>query len=92
MVKVYTKENEIIFPIEVKRSDGTLTCFAKDGRMYVGYSGECVLFPSRDQRDWSMFTAPWLKNERFDPKTLQPFDKVLVRDGSEYKTKTPNTL
>ena len=22
--------------------------------------------------------------EKFDPKTLKPFDKVLVRDGSEY--------
>ena len=27
-------------------------------------------------------TAPWLKKERFDPKTLQPFDKVLVRVGN----------
>ena len=42
--------------------------------------GECTLFPSRDQRDWSKFTAPWYKNEKFDPKTLKPFDKVLVSD------------
>ena len=41
--------------------------------------GECTLFPSRDQRDWSKFTAPWYKKERFDPKTLMAFDKVLVR-------------
>ena len=41
--------------------------------------GECNLFPSKDQRDWNKFTAPWLKKEKFDPKTLQPFDKVLVR-------------
>ena len=45
--------------------------------------GECTLFPSRDQRDWSKFTAPWYKNEKFDPKTLNPFDRVLVRN---YKT------
>lgn len=43
--------------------------------------GECCLFPSKEQRDWSKFTAPWLKKERFDPKTLKPFDKVLVRDS-----------
>lgn len=42
--------------------------------------GECTLFPSREQRDWSKFTAPWYKKERFDPKTLCPFDKVLARD------------
>ena len=41
---------------------------------------ECILFPSKDQRDWSKFTAPWYKKDKFDPKTLQPFDKVLVND------------
>ena len=40
---------------------------------------ECILFPSKDQRDWSKFTAPWYKKDKFDPKTLQPFDRVLVR-------------
>ena len=48
---------------------------------YIYTSGaECIIFPSKDQRDWSKFTAPWLKKERFDPKTLKPFDKVLVKD------------
>lgn len=27
------------------------------------YKGECTLFPSKDQRDWSKFTAPWYKKE-----------------------------
>ena len=45
--------------------------------------GECTLFPSRENRDWSKFTAPWYKKGRFDPKTLNPFDRVLVRN---YKT------
>ena len=49
----------------------------------IYHHGECVLFPSEEQRDWSKFTAPWLKKEKFDPKTLQPFDRVLVRN---YKT------
>ena len=49
-------------------------------------TGECVLFPSRDQRDWRKFNAPWYKKEKFDPKTLKPFDKVLVRIGkNDYK-------
>ena len=41
--------------------------------------GECTLFPSKDQRDWSKFIAPWYKKDKFDPKTLQPFDKVLQK-------------
>ena len=49
---------------------------------YIYTSGaECIIFPSKDQRDWSKFTAPWYKKEKFDPKTLKPFDKVLVRDN-----------
>ena len=43
------------------------------------FSSECLLFPSKDQRDWSKFTAPWLKKKRFDPNTLQSFDKVLIK-------------
>ena len=45
-------------------------------------SEEIMLFPSKDQKDWSKFTAPWYKNERkgkFDPKTLKAFDKVIIR-------------
>ena len=40
---------------------------------------ELMLFPSKEQRDWSKFAAPWYKN-KFDPKSLLPFDKVLVRN------------
>lgn len=57
--------------------------FTIDGRYSWFYDGECTLFPSKDQRDWSKFERFWDKPkvEKFDPKTLQPFDKVLVRDS-----------
>ena len=57
--------------------------FTKEGLYYADEDGECILFPSKEQRDWSKFTAPWYKKEKFDPKTLKPFDRVLVRN---YKT------
>lgn len=43
---------------------------------------ECIFFPSKEQRDWSKFERFWDKPkvEKFDVNTLQPFDKVLVRD------------
>lgn len=59
--------------------------FLLKGIIYLDHHGECVLFPSKDQRDWSKFVAPWLKKERFDPRTLKPFDKVLVRDTADDK-------
>ena len=60
------------------------TFLTKKGTVNVQYDGECILFPSRTQRDWSKFERFWDKPkvekvEKFDPKTLQPFDKVLVR-------------
>ena len=69
-------------PIILHTYKGGVTFVTKHGRHNIDYEneGECVLFPSKEQRDWSKFTAPWLKEERFDPKTLKPFDKVLVYD------------
>ena len=49
------------------------------GRIYEEFQGECMLFPSKEQRDWSKFNVPNYKKAKFDPKTLKPFDKVLVR-------------
>ena len=50
-------------------------------------NGECILFPSKDQRNWSKFKAPWLNKPKFDPKTLKAYDKVLVSDtdGGRWK-------
>ena len=58
-------------------------CFTKKGVYVKDGDAECTLFPSKDQRDWSKFTARWYNKEKFDPKTLQPFDKVLVREERE---------
>ena len=51
--------------------------FGKDARLIPG-RGECVLFPSKDQRDWSKFERFW--DRKFDLNALEPFDKVLVRN------------
>ena len=68
------------YPIRVIKSDRVLDSFTADGRLYNDYNGECTLFPSREQRDWGNFNTIWYKNGKFDPKTLNPFDKVLVSD------------
>ena len=51
-----------------------------DGTMliYGVVSSEIMLFPSKEQRDWTKVKYE-PKKEKFDPKTLKPFDKVLVR-------------
>ena len=39
-------------------------------------SPDIMLYPSKDQRDWSKFTAPWLKEERL-PKTWEDFIEIM---------------
>ena len=67
-------------PIVVETMTGYIIRLAQDGRYFSCLDGECTLYPSKDCRDWSKFIAPWYKKEKFDPKTLKPFDKVLVRN------------
>ena len=119
---------------------GSCTWLTKEGCYINKDDAECIIFPSKDQRDWSKFTAPWYKKlvepkfkvgdkiinipkkymgtsgtqgtilkitedkyiftdgsymhigdqdswewvidkkPKFNPKTLKPFDKVLVKD------------
>ena len=140
LVKVYLKDDE--YPIEIEVGEGgDITYVANDGRLLGDFPGECTLFPSKDQRDWSKFKVKkpkfkvgdkivniprkymgalgtqgiiskitddkyiftngnyifisnqgsWElvhdKKPKFDPKTLKPFDKVLVRDINSEKWK-----
>ena len=73
--------NEPTHPIRIKTELGGYCQIANDGRALDAYKGECTFFPSKDQRDWSRFERFWdkPKAKKFDPKTLHPFDKVLVR-------------
>ena len=62
------------YPI-VTRCGNRILSFTKEGLFFP--EGECImLFPSKDQRDWSQFKQ---KQPKFDPKTLQPYDKVLAK-------------
>ena len=47
--------NDIIGPIIVTTNTGNAEYFTADGKMYNYYNGECLLFPSKEQRDWSKF-------------------------------------
>ena len=73
------KDSEYPIRLSLHTDDLPSITISKDGKHINHYDGECILFPSKDQRDWSKFTAPWYKKEKFDPKTLQPFDKILVK-------------
>lgn len=137
-VKFLGIDTSIQHPIKTRRADGANIYYTKEGWFSTTFPASCLLWPSKDQRNWNKFTASWYKKDKlvkpkfkvgdrirhketnkddvyeiskvyddsygitgftwmiymkyqdkyelipnkFDPKTLQPFDKVLVRDSS----------
>ena len=79
-VELCAVECNNIYPICVKDNIGNTGWLTSNGKFIEKVDGECILFPSKDQRDWSKFKP---KQPKFDPKTLQPFDRVLVRDNND---------
>lgn len=80
VVEIYDNKEKGKGVIHVKDNNNYYELFfTKKGFYFPDTNGECLLFPSKDQRDWSKFTAPWYKKGKFDPKTLKAFDKVLVK-------------
>lgn len=75
-------------PIKIIRTDGNSSSYTKEGWCNINFPANCLLWPSKHCRDWSKFTAPWLKKERFDPKTLKAFDKVIARNEHDTWTCT----
>ena len=72
------------YPILIKVSfEPKWRNLTKQGKFYAAV-GECIIFPSKEQRDWSKFERFWDNptTKKFDPKTLQPYDRVLVRDAT----------
>ena len=65
--------------------------YYRDGRLY-DTKGECTIFPSKDQRDWSKFTAPWLKKERDKDKLIQELGKYKVKYTQEVLEKYINSM
>ena len=56
-----------VYPIIIKLKTGLIKKITYNGKLLDLYDVECTLFPSKDLRDWSKFTAPWYKKDKFDP-------------------------
>ena len=72
------------YQIDVENKDFNGLSFNSQGRYFTEFEdGECLIFPSKENRSWSNFKAPWYKKYKFDPNTLQPFDKVIARNFND---------
>ena len=54
-VELYRVDYELEYPIGVKNKKQGTAWLSSDGRLNRKLDGECILFPSKDQRDWSKF-------------------------------------
>lgn len=81
-VSIDTEYNHSIL-LSPRKDSPCYTSLTKYGKWNIDYDGECLLFPSKEQQDWTKFERFWDKPkiEKFNPKTFQPFDKMLVRNG-----------
>lgn len=73
-------EGNYTYPILCKASDGKEINFTKLGKYYDVFfkNGECVLFPSKENRDWSTFKV-------FEGhKHFEPFQRVLCACEHDY--------
>lgn len=70
----------------VRYYTGEIWDINSDGTTTLGgvTSPEIILFPSREQRDWTKVKYE-PKKAKFDPKTLKPFDRVLVNHDDIWK-------
>lgn len=73
-----------ICQIQVKHTEGNtyhFYNFTPEGKFSNDFEAECLLFPSKGNRDWSTFKAHWMH------KHFEPGQKVLVPycDGTIYK-------
>lgn len=71
-----------LFPIVLSADGFNNVSLHSDGRVYGVKESECILFPSKEQRDWSKFKV---QVKRFNPTEFKPFDKVLLRDRGNFK-------
>ena len=76
------KRNFIVISLE----NGETWDINADGTITFGdvTSPEIMLYPSKEQRDWTKVKYE-PKKERFDPKTLKAFDRVLVNHDDIWK-------
>lgn len=75
------------FPIKLSlRNNKTLnSVLTKWGTWNEDFDGECLLFPSKDQRDWSKFERFWNKPKKAATNVATKVDISDITYMTEYK-------
>ena len=80
-------ETPIIIYVTTKSGYKTFKQITREGYLSNIYNNvKCSLVPSPEQPDWSKWKCPKPKKPKFNPMSLNPFDRVLVIDSDRYWT------
>lgn len=92
------------YPIKVKNWNNETCVFTEEGKYLSPYKGECLLFPSKDQRDWNEFKIPVKKGDIMmqvdgtlpfiasGESTIDNYPKYIcgITDGGNFKINKDN--
>lgn len=79
-IELVDVEDNELYSITCVTQKGNYKTFTSEGKIFNDYTdSECVLFPSKEQRDWSKFGL----TDHEAKHQFKPFDKVLVRDYND---------
>lgn len=85
--KVEIDDTDNVYPITI-RLKNDMYFITADGRYHIKYNGECVLFPSKDNRDWAAFESE-LDRKQEEKKPLFHSDNESF-DGSVEMVSIPD--
>ena len=72
------------YPIIVRIEGRMDFGYTKEGWCWKDYpDGECTLFPSKEQRDWSKFTSPWYKKEESIKPKFKVGDRIRHKETNK---------
>ena len=75
---IFAINQESLGCVNVAIENGDIWSFNADATLTIGNikSVDIMLYPSREQRDWNKFTAPWYKNEQKSTDKIESRFKV----------------
>lgn len=80
---------EIGIKVELKNTVSYIQCFNEYGKIPGSEYSECMLFPSKDQRDWSKFVKP--HTAPFEINRMHGFTYYYI-NGTRYYNTTDDSV
>ena len=72
--------SDLVYPIQLNTKNHGVKLLSEKGEEIIG-NGKCILFPSKDQKDWNKFTAPWYKKDKLIKPKFKVGDWIITTEN-----------